>query len=210
MPRSIMTPLRLWCCIPSSFPARPGEFSTNNGRFLMVFSLNPGTASYNFRPFSRNILTLPWSSSQNKTLPAPQSHFPLHHSALGTKKAGIEFVYSAQGAGLFFPEDYEAFVKAILPEKTSPARVISCYAKRLTSPEASVRNAACAAYLRWVMRLLSLCPDENIIEEIASKPEEAGPGPAIEMNYMAKLRCLKWRTFWCQIHFNHEVWNHIL
>eukprot|EP00434_Breviolum_minutum_P039966 symbB.v1.2.035504.t1/scaffold4766.1/size35193/5 len=100
-------------------------------------------------------------------------------------KAGIEFVYSAQGAGLFFPEDYEAFVKAILPEKTSPARVISCYAKRLTSPEASVRNAACAAYLRWVMRLLSLCPDENIIEEIASKPEEAGPGPAIEMNYMA-------------------------
>ncbi len=110
------------------------------------------------------------------------------HSTLAAKQAAIEFVYSPQGAGLFFPEDYEAFVKAILPERTSPARVISCYAKRLTSPDASVRNAACAAYLRWVMRLLSLCPDENIIEEIASKPEDAGPGPAIEMNYMAILR----------------------
>lgn len=194
MPRSIMTPLRLWCCIPSSFPARPGEFSTKHGRFVMVFSLNPGTESYNFRQFFPEY-TYTTMSKLPKQNPSSRSgshdSMTLHHSALGTKKAGIEFVYSAQGAGLFFPEDYEAFVKAILPEKTSPARVISCYAKRLTSPEASVRNAACAAYLRWVMRLLSLCPDENIIEEIASKPEEAGPGPAIEMNYMAKLRCLK-------------------
>lgn len=45
-----------------------------------------------------------------------------------------------------------------------------------------------SSYLRWILRLLSVSPDEAIIEEIAQKPEEAGYGPSIEMNYMAKLR----------------------
>lgn len=46
-----------------------------------------------------------------------------------------------------------------------------------------------SAYLRWVMRLLSLEPDEGIIEEVASKPEDAGPGLAIEP--LASLRRLE-------------------
>ena len=53
---------------------------------------------------------------------------------------------------------------------------------------AQVRHGAMSAYLRWILRLLSVSPDEAIIEEIAQKPEEAGHGPSIEMNYMANLR----------------------
>jgi len=51
-----------------------------------------------------------------------------------------------------------------------------------------VRRSAMSSYLRWILRLLSVSPDEAIIEEIAQKPDEAGYGPSIEMNYMAKLR----------------------
>ena len=49
-----------------------------------------------------------------------------------------------------------------------------------------VRRAALSSYLRWVLRLLSVAPDEAVIEEIAQQPDE-GCGPSIEMNYMATL-----------------------
>jgi hypothetical protein len=49
-----------------------------------------------------------------------------------------------------------------------------------------------SSYLRWILRLLSVSPDEAVIEEIAQKPDEAGYGPSIEMNYMAKLRPDLW------------------
>ncbi|CAL1136915.1 unnamed protein product [Cladocopium goreaui] len=95
----------------------------------------------------------------------------------------IDFVYSPQGAGLFFPEAYESFVKALPSDERS--NLIGSYAKRLDSPDLEVRRSAMSSYLRWILRLLSVSPDEAIIEEIAQKPDEAGYGPSIEMNYMA-------------------------
>ena len=49
-----------------------------------------------------------------------------------------------------------------------------------------VRRSAMSSYLRWILRLLSVSPDEAVIEEIAQKPDEAGYGP---------LRWITWRSF---------------
>eukprot|EP00438_Fugacium_kawagutii_P028436 Skav226820 [mRNA] locus=scaffold606:105615:110960:- [translate_table: standard] len=99
--------------------------------------------------------------------------------------ASINFVYSPEGSAQFFPEEYETFVKALPMKERND--IIGSYAKRLDSEDPKVKLAATSAYLRWVLHLLSVSPDKEIIEEIAQKPEEAGPGPAIEMNYMARL-----------------------
>ena len=48
----------------------------------------------------------------------------------------IDFVYSPQGAGLFFPEAYESFVKALPYDERS--NLIASYAKRLDSPDKEV------------------------------------------------------------------------
>ena len=48
----------------------------------------------------------------------------------------IDFVYSPQGAGLFFPETYESFVKALPSDERS--NLIGSYAKRLDSPDLEV------------------------------------------------------------------------
>ena len=57
----------------------------------------------------------------------------------------------------------------------------------LTAPGCrQVRRAALSSYLRWILRLLSVAPDEAVIEEIAQQPDD-GCGPSIEMNYMATL-----------------------
>ena len=48
----------------------------------------------------------------------------------------IDFVYSPQGAGLFFPEAYESFVKALPSDERS--NLIGSYAKRLDSPDLEV------------------------------------------------------------------------
>ncbi|CAK9109761.1 Proline iminopeptidase (PIP) (Prolyl aminopeptidase) (PAP) [Durusdinium trenchii] len=100
-------------------------------------------------------------------------------------QASIEFPYSAAGAGLFFPEAHEAFAAAVDATGAQPGELLGRYAERLASEDTKVRNAARSAYLRWIMRLLSLEPDESIIEEVARNPEDAGDGLAIEMRYMA-------------------------
>lgn len=67
-----------------------------------------------------------------------------------------------------------------------------------------VRRSAMSSYLRWILRLLSVSPDEAIIEEIAQKPDEAGYGPSIEMNYMAKLRPDLWYLWSFSFHSDED------
>ncbi|CAJ1350195.1 unnamed protein product, partial [Effrenium voratum] len=104
------------------------------------------------------------------------------YSVFVPSQEAIEFPYSAEGAGLFFPEAYEALLRAVPVEERKD--VIAALAKRVTSPDPAVKLPAVSAYVSWILRLLTLTPDEALIAEAASKPEEAGPGPGIEMHYM--------------------------
>lgn len=51
-------------------------------------------------------------------------------------QASIEFPYSAAGAGLFFPEAYEAFAAAVDATGAQPGELLGRYAERLASEDA--------------------------------------------------------------------------
>mmetsp|Transcript_51359 Transcript_51359/g.94925 ORF Transcript_51359/g.94925 Transcript_51359/m.94925 type:complete len:384 (+) Transcript_51359:27-1178(+) len=104
------------------------------------------------------------------------------YSIFVPSKESIMWPYSAQGAGAFFPEAYEEFLQALPEQEQSDP--LAAYARRLASSDPSVHLPARRSYSLWILRLLSVAPDEAMIREMSSHPEEAGTGPAIEMHYM--------------------------
>ena len=113
--------------------------------------------------------------------PAKVSGLVLYSIFIPSPEA-VKWPYSREGAGLFFPEQYEAFLRALpVEERADP---IDAYAKRLSSSDPSVCYPARSSYTLWIMRLLGLQPDEDFIASCASQPEQAGPGSAIELHYM--------------------------
>ena len=86
----------------------------------------------------------------------------------------VKWPYSREGAGLFFPEDYEAFLSLLPVEERSDP--IGAYARRLSSTDPTVCYPARSSYTKWIMRLLGLQPDEDFIASCAANPAEAGPG----------------------------------
>ena len=79
-----------------------------------------------------------WRSKGPKVKRSKIDALPLRPSELCPWQESIDFVYSPQGAGLFFPEAYESFVKALPADERS--NLIGSYAKRLDSPDLEVEN----------------------------------------------------------------------
>lgn len=79
------------------------------------------------------------------------------------RKEEIRWLHQG-GIGTLFPELWESFIRAVLPEKHHPKQLLRAYFEAMNHPNLSVRDQAVVAWNRFENALLRAKPDFNPAE----------------------------------------------
>lgn len=71
----------------------------------------------------------------------------------------IEWLFSEQGAGQIWPDEFEKFLSIL--KKTEKREVIKSYGKRLASKNSDIAWEAAKAFANWEGTIMNLVPDEK-------------------------------------------------
>lgn len=97
------------------------------------------------------------------------------------RQVELDWMY-AGGAGMVFPEAWNAFVEAVAEEERSD--LLAAYHRMINSADPDVRASAAVAWSNWEGAAVSLIPDAQMMAQYA-KPSFAVPFARIALHYFA-------------------------